>query len=362
VESAGILARTRVSLTRHGSTEPIWSEEFTLRNSALGTGSGESILFQSGAEPYWASFFVPVSSWNSAAALRQPHGFDKPVVNVETVGERALVLFEDGEFRIFDLGDPAQPLPLGSYQRPRDLTHWSGLRLTGSRVVLYGPDGIEIVELAATGATRVGGLDRSVVGSVIDVQSFGEALVVVSNRGMLLVEGEEPAASMLLERPTLGAARHQDQLLFTDGVSLYVSTIALLRQKRMLAELRIGKGFQPGRVRVYGDTALVIGARGILRVDVSNPSAPRLLSRIEMAEVGAVSDAALLAGRIFLLGERGLQVSDASGERVVDAVDVAARSRFGSAGRHMVAIGGTTLQVVDATPLVVSPAAAAPAR
>ena len=84
------------------------------------------------------------------------------------------------------------------------------------------------------------------------------------------------------------------------------------------------------------------------------------MSRIEALESGDVTDAVLLGGRIFLLGTRGLQVSDRSGERVVGSVDVRARAKLSGDGRHLALVGADGLQVVDATPFVSG--AARPAR
>ena len=47
---------------------------------------------------------------------------------VEAFRNRGIVLFEDGSFRVFDLGDPEQPWPLAAYDRPRDLARFSGVR------------------------------------------------------------------------------------------------------------------------------------------------------------------------------------------------------------------------------------------
>ena len=67
----------------------------------------------------------------------------------------------------------------------------------------------------------------------------------------------------------------------------------------------------------------------------------------------------MIGDQLFLIGPRGLQVTDPSGQRVVDSVDVDARKRIEAAGRHLVIIGEKSLQVVDATPFVTpSPASA----
>lgn len=54
--------------------------------------------------------------------------------------------------------------------------------------------------------------------------------------------------------------------------------------------------------------------------------------------------------RAFLLGDRGMQVVDLPTGRVVDSVDVDARSAIAGAGRHVVVLDRGLLQVVDAAP------------
>jgi hypothetical protein len=95
-----------------------------------------------------------------------------------------------------------------------------------------------------------------------------------------------------------------------------------------------------------------------LRLDLSRPAAPRLLSRIDAVQTGALEDAVVLNGRVFLLGERGLQLVDRSGARVAQSADVRARARLDTMGRHVVLVGENRLQVVDTTPFLASPAAA----
>jgi hypothetical protein len=104
----------------------------------------------------------------------------------------------------------------------------------------------------------------------------------------------------------------------------------------------------------------VLGERGVLIVDVSNPGNPVLRARVSTEAAGETSDALVARGRIFLLGERGLQVTDASGQRIADAADVSSRTRVSASGRHLVMIGDAGLQVVDTTPFVVRQSVAAP--
>jgi hypothetical protein len=360
--SSAMLATTEITLAAVGESEPIWSREIEYRDSGAVHREGKSILFGPAAYRYWSAFFVPRATWNTQVAVREAQLLSRPIVSVETTRDRALVLFGDGEFRILDLADPAQPLSLGTYRRERDLTHWSGIRLLEPGAVLFGEDGIEVVELGPGGPRRVRALDRSTVGSVVGVESAGGQLLSAGNRGLLLLDGSDEPET-LFPREVLGLASFAGGIVFTDGQSLLVSTIPLLREGRTLAELHLGRGFAPGRVRVQGRAVVVLGEkRGVARLDLAQPARPVLRSRIDVGEAGEIQDATLSGGRLFLLGDRGLQVTDASGERVVDSADVVARSRIAVAGRHLVMIGERALQVVDATPFVASEPVASPHR
>jgi hypothetical protein len=358
--SPGIRATTRVRLERADDEQPIWSQEFRFQTVAA-VREDDSILFGPGAQSYWSSFFVPAVSWSSQTAARSPHRLEKPVVAVDATATHAFTLFADGDFRVFEIGDPEQPMLVAEYRRERDLTGWSGLRVVGDRVLIFGEDGIEVVSLGGgNGPTRVAAWGRGEVGSIQDVEPVRGGLVVAGKRGLLFVPGGsgapegKAAPQVLLDRPVPGMARLGDRLVFTDGSSLYVSTLPLLRQQRVEGELRLGTGFGPERVRVRGHTALVWGERGLVQVSLARPSAPALLSRVEATEVGAVHDALLVRGRLFLLGDRGLQLADPRGEHVVDAVEVAAAARLDASGRHLVMVGEQSIQVVDTTPLLLA--------
>lgn len=361
VTSPGIQATTQIALIRAGEERPLWSEEFRFHTFAGARREDTSILFGPGTQPYWEGFFVPAPRWDANAALRTPRSFAKPPVAVDATPTHAYVLFGDGDFQVFELGNPEEPLLVAEHRRSRDLTQWRDLRVFGNRVVTFGDDGIELVELGAEGPQRVAVWERGSVGSIIAVEPADGGFVAAGKRGLLLLPGTGGAPERLIDREVLGLASVGGRLVFSDGTSLYVSTPALLRERRVEAELRLGTGFGPERVRVRGETAVVLGRRGLVRVALQPPSAPRLLSRIETTEVGAIRDATLVRGRLFLLGERGLQVADPRGEAVVDTAPVAVETRLDASGRHLVVIGGKAMQVVDTTPFVLSRSGASPA-
>jgi hypothetical protein len=294
--------------------------------------------------------------------VRAEKGLAKPIASLAVSGSRVIVLFTDGDLELFDVGDPDRPVLLGAYRRKRDLSRWSGLHLAGDRIVLFGPDGIEMVELREGRFVPVLALDRGVVGTIVAVESLGREIVAAGSRGLVAIDGQIGQRDVLFERPVLGLARAGERLLFTDGESIYVSTRALLRERRLEAELRLGRGFGPESLHVDEGQLIVVAQRGVAVIDLSVPGKPRLASRIDANAVGEIRDAARVGGRLFLLGARGLQLVDAQGTRVVDAACVAARQRVAPAGRHLVMIGEKSLQVVDTTPFVAGSAlAAAPA-
>jgi hypothetical protein len=359
MSSGGFAAETTVTLVRRGDPEPIWSRVARFRADVAPALEDTSVLFGPGTRRFWSSFFVPVATWNTRAAVRAPHEFEARIVAVEATAGKGIVLFADGGFRIVDLSDPEAPWPLADYRRPRDHAKFGGLRLVGDRVVIFGEDGIEVVLLSAEGPRLRLAHDRGVVGSIIAVEPLDGRLVAAGKRGLLLIP-EQGAPQVLVPRAIHGLARIGERLVFSDGSSLFVSTLALLREGRVEAQLQFEPGVEPGEIRLAGRSAVVLTARGALRLDLSEPAAPRLLSRIDAVQAGALEDAVVLDGRVFLLGERGLQLIDRSGTRVAQSADVLARARLDAMGRHVVLVGENRLQVVDTTPFLASLAAAAP--
>jgi hypothetical protein len=275
---------------------------------------------------------------------------------LDVAGNRAVALFGDGDFQVIELGDPADPELLGEYRRERDLSTFSGVTVQGQRVAVFGSDGVELVTLDGEKARRELAFGRETVGSVVALEFLDGAWLAASNRGLLRLGDAPGKVRVLVARPILGMDRSGDRIVFTDGVSLYLTTLPLLEAGRVESELRLGRGFNPGRVRATERMAVVLGGRDAALIDLRS-SLLRVRSRIGGTESGRVRDAAVIGDRLFLLGSRGLQVVDSEGERIIDSVDVLARTRLDVSGRHLVMIGEKSLQVVDATPFIASTAA-----
>ena len=150
-----------------------------------------------------------------------------------------------------------------------------------------------------------------------------------------------------------------DTLVFADGESIYVSTLDLLAENRVVAQLKLGRTFGPENVRVLDRAAIVTGPGGALVIDLANPQKPKALAKLAAREIGEVHDAARLRGRIFLVGDRGLQLLSRGLDRVEETIDVGPRRRLSVMGRHLVAADERGLRVVDATPWAATSAPAA---
>jgi len=356
---SGILAETDVALVRVGDDSPIWQDTFTFLAPSSTRKADESILFQAAAvDAYWARFFVPVATWQTRGALRNVRELSSPPVAVDAADGRAVVLFSDGSFQVLDLANPTAPAVLAEYRRPRDLARFEGVALIDDRVAVFGQDGLEIVAQDASGWKRERVWPRERIGSPTALVATRNGLALAGTRGLSWIENGSDDVRILVPRQIAALGRAGEHLLFTDGATLYAATPSQLAAGRVASELRFGSGFAPQNIRVDGARAIVIGARGVVSVDVSDPTRPAVKSRFEMAEVGDIRDAVHVSNQIFLLGDRGLQVVDRSGERVVESLDVSARQQLAVGGRHLVLIGARTLEVVDSTPFVVSTPAA----
>jgi hypothetical protein len=340
----------------------VWRDTLTYRAPLSARSPDDSVLFGPGATTFWLQFFVPVATWGTNVATRDARDLSEPAHAVDVLDGRAIVLLGDGSFKLFDMADPNHPAVVADYRRPRDLSRFDGVALLGDRAAVYGPDGLELVRLGESGPMREQVFGRDQVGSLAAVVAMGEGLALAGARGLLWIGAEQQAPREVVSRPIVGLARARTHLLFTDGSMLYSATPAQLSQGRVASELHLGREFDAQQLRVQGSRGVVIGARSLLTFDVSDPARLLPLSRVEMSQVGRVSDAVFYSGRTFLLGDRGLQILDESGQRIVESVDVSARQHLGAGGRQLVLIGDRTLQVVDATPFVTSTPAAAPER
>nr|AFD03223.1 hypothetical protein [uncultured bacterium W4-39b] len=358
----GIVAETAVTLSGPGQ-QPIWHRTTRFRPPAPPASHDSSLILDAGAQLFWSSFFVPVASWNTREVVRSALPLGESATGLATRGSRAYVLLQDGSFRVFDLADPENPWPLAEYRRPRDLKRFSELRIFGDRAVVFGEDGAEIVALGPEAPRHMRSYDRGSIGTLNSVEAIGGQLVAAGRRGLMaLAESNGAAPEMLVSRAIVGLVVVGGHMVFSDGRSVYVTTLPLMREGRVESRLELAPGVRVTGLRVSGERVALLAERGALWLDVSQPTHPRVVGRVEHARAGTIDDVVALGGRVFAVGERGLQLLDPRSGRAIESADVLARGRIATMGRHLVLVGDEWLQVVDATPFLLPPPPAALAQ
>ncbi len=342
------LGETQVVL-REGD-EIIASRRFELRVEDKAHVTGTSVLFSSVSPKYWDDFFVPIARWRNDRTIRPPIALNRPIVDVDGVGDRTVVLYEDGSFELLGLADPTQPVRLAEYQRGEDYKKWTGVRVLGNRVAIYGEEGLELVRFTNSGPVAEKNWTRGQIGRVLSLTPLGDELVIVGAKGMQILNPETGKIRRVMRRVLMSVATAGKTLVFVDGESIYLSNLELLAQNRVIAQMKLGKTFGPNNVRVLDQAAIVTGPGGALVIDLRNPKQPKAIAKLSTREIGGVVDATRVRGRVFLVGKRGLQVLNRSLTRVEETIDVGERNRLTVMGRHLVTADRVGLQVVDATP------------
>jgi hypothetical protein len=353
---AGGLARpsivgvTQVVLREKAGGAIIAKRRFELRVVDKEHVPGTSVLFSEAAPRYWDEFFIPAARWRNDKTIRPPIELGAPVVDVDAVGDRAIVLFENGSFEVLGLADPTQPVQLASYRRGEDYKRWSGVQLLGSRVAIYGEEGLELVRFGSTGPVAEATWDRGQIGRVLAIAMVDENLVIVGAKGMQVLDPATGKIRRVMRRVIQGLDAAGDVLVFADGETVYVSSLALLAENRVIAQMKLGRSFGPNNVRVHDRAAIVTGPGGALVIDLRRPEAPKALAKFSTREVGEIVDATRVRGRSFLIGARGVLLLNRELSRVEETIDISESNRVAVMGRHLVLANPTGVQVVDAAP------------
>lgn len=359
----GVLAETEVSLVVAGRESPEFVDRFSWRVPDTDVRPSASILFTPTASVYWERFYVPVLSWPTAAAKRGAWQAGGTLAAVGAAPGRAIALAPSGAFQELDLADPSQPRVVGSYAGGGALAHFSGARVVGDRVVLFGEDGVEIAKRHGNVYHRVAGFDRGVVGAVAGVEVVDGRLLLAGSRGLVRVALDGGAsAERLVERPLRGIASSGETLYLLDEQWLYAGPLRDPRATSFFTAAEFGRPLEARLLRVQGSIAVVVGEAGVACFQLAGQGAARPLARLRRPSIGAVADAAVAGDRVFLVGERGLVVLDPRNGHIVDSVDVEARASLGFAGGHLVSAGGARLEVVDAAPWITHAAPASLGR
>lgn len=352
----GVLVTTTVLVNVDG--DRIWRRQTNFRLRAADVVSDTAAVLSPGATRYWEEFFVPVVSWPTHGGVRESHPLGRESIAVDATADRAVVLYEGGGFQVFGLADPLQPELLAEYQRKQSYDSWRDVRILDDAIALFGEDGLEIVRVGERALEAQESYGRGEIGSIAALEPVPDGLLLAGSRGLVLMTRDGEPPQRLLRRVTRALAAAEEQIYFTDGEVLFISTLEKLQENSLTGQLRLGLGFGAHRIRSLGSWVAVLGDEAVLLVDVSDPEKPVLISRLGRQEAGRVDDAVEIGGRIFLLGHRGLQLVDRSGRRVVEHIAVIPASRMVRMGHHLTMVSEDKLQVVDSVPFTVSGAPA----
>ncbi|MEZ4291472.1 MAG: hypothetical protein R3E53_13410 [Myxococcota bacterium] len=129
--AGGALARplvqgvTEVVFRDRPSGEAIAQRRFEVNVEDKAHVPGTSVLFSAAGRRFWDEFFVPLARWRNDHTIRPPIALGRPVVDVDGAGDRAIALYEDGDFDLLGLEDPMEPVTLAHYSRGEDHEKWA---------------------------------------------------------------------------------------------------------------------------------------------------------------------------------------------------------------------------------------------
>ena len=369
-----LMAHCRVRLFHQSSNEPIWDRTFEAPAEHT-TGRGQRddpTVFGSKRYRFWDEFFVPVSTWPTSRTRVFRQEFPNPVSAVDLLNDHAVVLLEDGSLEYYDLSNVLEPKLIRRHRHIRDLTRWTGVvLLPGDRVVTYGPNGAEVIDLSGNVAQALARWEPLEVGEVAAGARSGPTVLLAGQRGLFGVRAmrNPPTLHRLTEEPLVGVAIRDQYVHLVMNRGLMVTNAAdLVRWSAAgggasapaLRRLVFPSGFQAKRTHPHDDVLFVLGERSVVEVDLTDSLAPRVARQVDSESFGKIHDLVAVGDRLYMVGDRGLEVADRDGIWLADRIQVEANRRVVPMGRFLVLAGGPVLEVLDVSPYAA--AAASPAR
>jgi hypothetical protein len=356
-----ILCHCRVRLFHRDVTETVWDRTFEAVADHLDQGGQreDPTVFGSRGYRFWGEFFVPVSTWPTSRARIYRHEFSDPVRAVDVLGDRAAVLLQDGSLEYLDLSNPLEPAVLARYRHQRDLTRWEGVVLLREhRAVTYGPDGAELVDLSKVNTRAQARWERLHVGQVKGGALSGETVLLAGDQGLYAVRAmrNPPTLHRLTDEPLVGVTVRDLHVVMVSDVGVTTAGVHDLVKWAVAgsgasapaeSRVRFPTDFGAKRAQDSGDSLFVFGKVGVLEVSTEDPKHLSLVSHLTRDKDDVIRDVAPLNGRLFVLGQRGLEVTDRKGQSVSDLIQVDADQRVVTADRFLVLTGGPLLEIVD---------------
>jgi hypothetical protein len=371
------VSRCRIRVYHSSVEEPIWDRTFEAPAEHVLDGSRgrDKTIFGNSRYVFWEKFFIPVSTWKTAATHVHRVDYLEDVASIDVRGDRAAVMFTRGGFDLIDVSTPAHPVTLERYRREQDLSRWNGVKIVSDEMVLlYGPDGAEFVDHSGLKPKVVGRWELPEIGVIRAAGVYEQTALFAGNRGVYAVRlTQRPLKPhRLLEGDYVGlevgevrGGEEEAAIYLVSPSRVEVTVPQHLLRHMIRSRVALGSSFGASRARRVGNSLYVFGKNETLELALDQPLRPQPRARIDGSVLGSVSDLTALGGKLYALGERGLQVAGPQGEVVSDAIQVGAQAAMTRKDHYVFLVGQRALEVVDIGPFAMeaggASAAAAPA-
>jgi len=361
---ATVLARCRVRLYHKSSPkDPIWDRTFEAPADHIvkGSYSRDKTVFGNSRYPFWNQFFVPIALWASTEARVQRLDYLEDVRAMDMRNNRAAVLFARGGFDLVDVSSPLEPQVVDRFRREDDLSNWTGIRIVDDkRVLIYGPDGAELVERTADKPSSRGRWDMAEIGSINAADVWGDTALLAGTKGVYAVrlDSERMVSHRLLEGQFVALEVRQPFIYLARPNRAEVTTPKHLLRHLTGSAVAFPESFVAKSGRISGKSFFVFGKDQAVEISLANPAHPESLGPLTAEKVGHISDFVSDGDHAYMLGDRGLQVADPQARTVSDSIQVHGDHTMAMAGRYVFVAGERTLEVVDVGPYQVKDLAA----
>jgi hypothetical protein len=348
-----ILARCRIRIYNNAApNEPVWDRTFEAPAEHLrkGTHSRDRTVFGNSRYPFWAQFFVPVSTWASTESRIQRLDYLEDVRAIDLRGNQVAVLFARGGFDLLDVTSPLDPHVIDRYRRDDDLSSWNGIKLVDEKhVLIYGPDGAELVRRTNEKPVSLRKWEVAEVGAILAADSYDDTVLIAGSKGVFAIRtsSEKPIPHRLLEGVYVGIDVRKPYIYLVQPTRVEVSSPKHLLRHLTGSPVKLPEGFTPKGSRIAGSSLVVFSKEDAVELSLTNPARPQMVGRLEVDKIGHLVDLAPDGDRTYLLGDRGLQVANLAGRTISDAVQVRGSQAIARSGRYVYVAGDRTLEILD---------------
>jgi hypothetical protein len=359
-----VLARCRVRLYHKSAPkDAVWDRTFEAPAEHIlkGTYARDKTVFGNSRYPFWNQFFVPIAMWASTEARVQRLDYLEDVRAMDMRGDRVAVLFNRGGFDLIDVSSPLDPQVLDRFRREDDLSNWNGIRIVDDKhVLIYGPDGAELIERTAAKPVSRGRWEVAEVGAIQAADVWGDTALLAGNKGVFAVRltSERLASHRLLEGQFVALEVRKPFIYLARPNRAEVTTPKHLLRHLTGSAVAFPENFTAKGGRVAGKSFVVFGKDSAMEISLANGAHPEAIGPLTAEKVGHLSDVVADGDHAYLLGDRGLQVASNDGKKVLDSIQVHGDQSMALAGRYVFVAGERSLEVVDVGPYQVKDLAA----